>query len=138
MKRMAIVVSTIVVVGMAALMIHRAIAADKPHDIKEIMNKLNKPGAILPNLGKDLKADELDWDEIQRETKEYVEYAEDLGKNDPPKGDKGSWASLTKAYVENAKQMDFSAQQKDRQGTLAAQKKLMGSCMSCHQVHRKD
>jgi hypothetical protein len=138
MKRMAIVVGTLVVIAMAAWMVRPATAADKPHDIKEIMNKLNKPGAIGPNLGKDLKVDDLDWDEIQRETKEYVEYAADLGKNDPPKGDKGSWSSLTKAYADNAKQLDFSAQQKDRKGTQAALQKLTGSCMSCHQVHRKD
>jgi cytochrome c556 len=138
MKRMAMIVGMAVVVAMGAWVVRPAGAADKPHAIKEIMNKLNKPGAIGPNLGKDLKEDDLDWDEIQRETKEYAQYAEELGKNDPPRGDKGSWSSLTKAYADNAKQMDFSAQQKDRKGTQAAHKKLMDSCMACHQVHRKD
>jgi hypothetical protein len=138
MKRMAIIVGTLAVVLIVAWMIGLAGAADKPHDIKEIMNKLNKPVAIGPNLGKDLKEDDLDWDEIQRETKEYAQYAEDLGKNDPPRGDKGSWSNLTKAYADNAKQMDFSAQQKDRKGTQAAHKKLMDSCTACHKVHRKD
>jgi cytochrome c556 len=138
MKRMAMIVGMAVGVAMGAWVVRPAGAADKPHAIKEIMNKLNKPGAIGPNLGKDLKEDDLDWDEIQRETKEYAQYAEELGKNDPPKGDKGSWSSLTKAYADNAKQMDFSAQQKDRKGTLAAHQKLMDSCMSCHKAHRKD
>jgi cytochrome c556 len=138
MKRMAMIVAAAAVVALGAWAVCPAGAADKPHDIKEIMNKLNKPGAIGPNLGKDLKEDDLDWDEIQRETKEYAQYAEDLGKNDPPRGDKSSWASLTRAYAENAKQMDFSAQQKDRQGTQAAHKKLMDSCTACHKVHRKD
>ena len=106
---------------------------------KEIMGKLNKPNGLRPNLGQDLMQDELDWDEIQKETKQFVELTEALGKNKPPLGEKDSWEKLTKGYVEKAKAMDAAAQKKDKKGAAAAHQKLsiMEFCNECHNVHRK-
>jgi hypothetical protein len=108
--------------------------------VKDIMGKAHKgPNSLLANIGKDLKADEPDWDDIQKETKELVELGTSLGKNDPPQGDKDSWDKLTKSYLEGVKTLDSAAQKKDQKGAQSAQAKLAQpkTCMDCHQVHKK-
>jgi hypothetical protein len=114
-------------------------AADKVPTIKDIMEKLNKPGGLWPNLGKDLQEDEPDWEEIQRETKEFAALAAALGKNTPTLGDKASWDRLTASYAADAAALDVAAQKKDQRGTQAVLAKLSAKarCDSCHNVHRK-
>jgi len=137
MKRVAFLACGLAL--LAAGVVLPAVAADKVPEIKEIMGKLNKPNGLRPNLGQDLMQDELDWDEIQKETKQFVELTEALGKNKPPLGEKDSWEKLTKGYVEKAKAMDAAAQKKDKKGAAAAHQKLsiMEFCNECHNVHRK-
>ncbi len=111
---------------------------DKIPEIEEIMQKVNKgKDALHAVVGKDLQAASVDWSKVQKETKEYVALAEFLGKNDPPKGDKASWAKLTKAYAENAKALNEAAQKQDKSGALAVHKKIQGSCRACHTAHRE-
>ena len=110
----------------------------KAPTVKQVMGKLTKgPNSLTATLGKDLQDDAPAWDDIQKDTKEFVKFADALGKNDPPKGEKDSWQKLTKAYAENAKAMDDAAQKKDRKVALAAHNKLSTACMSCHDQHRK-
>src|SRR5215831_13159088 len=72
--------------------------AATPHDI---MTKINKGRNCLHlKVGSSLKQDKVDWPAVQKITKEYSDLAADLGKNDPPKGDKSSWEKLTTAYAE--------------------------------------
>ena len=105
--------------------------------IKDIMGKLNKgPTSLCPTLGKQLKENAPSWDSIQKEAKEFVGLAEALGKADPPKGEKGSWAALTKEYVANARSLDAAAQKKDGPAAVAAHGKLAGACATCHKAHR--
>ena len=105
--------------------------------IKDIMAKLNKgPTSLCPTLGKQLKENAPNWDTIQKETKEFVGLAESLGKNEPPKGDKTNWATLTRDYAANARSLDTAAQKKDSPGAIAAHGKLAGACATCHKAHR--
>src|SRR5262245_32490576 len=141
MKRMACVACGLALLAAVALAILPAAAADKAAPtIKEIMSKLNKPNGLRPNLGQDLMDDEPNWEEIQNETKHFVELVEALGKNTPPKGDKASWDRLTRAYADKAKAMDAAAKKKDKPGALAAHQKLSSNdfCKQCHDAHRKD
>jgi hypothetical protein len=136
MKRMAIVA---VLLLAAAVLVWPAGAADKALTIKDIMTKLNKPNGLRPNLGQDLMADEPDWDEIQKETKEFAELAAALGKITPPVGDQASWAKLTAVYAADAAALNAAAQKKDLKSTKAAHDRLsaMNTCKSCHDVHVK-
>ncbi|MGH9677421.1 MAG: cytochrome C [Candidatus Acidiferrum sp.] len=127
-----------IAVVVAAILAGMTPAQDKTPTIKEIMTKLNKPGAIYPSLSKELKAAAPDWDEIHSQVKTFAKLAAELGKNEPPKGDKSSWQKLTKAYADNAKALEKTAQKKDRSATQLALAKLGGAaCGACHKSHKK-
>jgi cytochrome c553 len=112
-------------------------AEDKTPPIKEIMNKAHKGGdSLLATVGKDLKADKPDWDDVQKLSKQLVELGTALGKNKPPKGDQDSWDKLTKEYVETANTLVAAADKKEKKDAAAAQAKLAGSCMACHKAHK--
>jgi cytochrome c556 len=105
--------------------------------IAEIMQKVNKgKDALHRVVGDQLKADPVDWPAVQKNTKEYAALAEFLGKNDPPKGDKASWESLTKAYTDDARALNDAAGKNDKAAALAVHQKISDSCMTCHQSHR--
>ncbi len=129
-------------VALAAVLAFSPVGAQdtKTPTIKEVMKKLNAgPNSMTANLGKDLDEDKPDWDDIQKETKEFVTFATALGKNKPPKGDADHWGKLTKEYLENAKALDAAAEKKDRKAAVSAHKKLSAPtfCKSCHDEHKK-
>jgi hypothetical protein len=105
--------------------------------IKDIMGKAHKgTTSVLTVLGKELKAEEPGWADVQKQTKELLSLGEGLGKNTPPKGEKDSWSQLTAAYVKTARELDAAAQKKDKATAAAAQAKLAVSCKACHLAHR--
>lgn len=110
---------------------------DKDPSIKEIMNKAHKGGdAILTKLGKDLAAKEPDWEDVTKLSKELASLGAALGKNKPPRGEQESWDKLTKEYQDTIKSLLAAADKKEQKDAIAAQKKLMGSCMGCHKLHK--
>jgi cytochrome c556 len=132
MKRFASVVCGLAV---AAVVAGTALAADLT--VKDVMKKAHAgPNSLLANIGKDLKDDDPDWPDIQKETKDLVELGTALDKNDPPKGDKDAFHRLTKAYLSNVKALDAAAQKKDARTALSYQGKLMQSCKECHTSFR--
>jgi len=126
-----------VVLGLLAAVMQAGAQDKKPPTIKQVMDKLHK-GANPPivNLKKALSAEEPDWSAIQKTTKDFVILGAALAKNDPPRGDKESWAKLARQYFDNAKAMDDAAEKKDKEATVAARAKLAGSCMACHRAHK--
>jgi len=138
MKRLAYVASALALLAAAAVVVSPAGAqGEKTPSIKEIMTKANKPNGLYFNLSKDLKDDELMWDEIQKEAKDLARLAAALAKNEPVKGPKDSWAKLTKDYSDNARALDEAAQKKDLRAVQTAHGKLGGmTCMNCHKAHR--
>jgi cytochrome c556 len=130
MKRLVCVAA-----GLVLLAVGVAVAADPT--IKEIMTKAHKGGkSLLANLNADLKDDEPDWNDIQKDTKELVDLGTSLGKNTPPKGDQASWDRLTKAYLANVKTLDGAAENKNKGAAQTALKQIQGSCKECHMAHR--
>jgi hypothetical protein len=112
-------------------------ADDKVPTIEEIMTKVNKgKDALHRGIGDSLKAGTVDWDKVQKNAKDYANLAEFLGKNDPPQGDKSSWAKFTKAYAAEAKVLSTAVEKKDKSAATASHGKLSRSCMGCHKVHR--
>jgi hypothetical protein len=121
--------------GFAAL----GTSADKEKDptIKEIMTKAHKGGdSLIEKLGKELKADEPKWDDIQKQSKELVDLGTALGKNKPPQGGQESWDKLTKKYLDEAKVLDEAAKKKNKTATADAQMTLKTYCADCHKVHK--
>jgi hypothetical protein len=129
-------------VALAAVLVFSPVGAQdtKTPTIKEVMKKLNAgPNSMTANLGKDLDEDKPEWDDIQKETKEFVTFVTGLGKNKPPMGDADHWDKLTKEYLDNAKALDSAADKKDKKAAVAAHKKLSAPtfCKSCHDEHKK-
>jgi len=94
------------------------------------------PTSLNEMLKRELQADQPDWATIQPQTAEYARLAADLGKADPPKGSKESWAKQTSAFSDSATALDKAAQSKDLPAARTAQEKLGSSCMQCHREHR--
>jgi cytochrome c556 len=138
MKRLVCVASVLALAATVDLILSPIHAQEeKTPTIKAAMKKLHGGDSSLrPTIAKALKAEQPDWAEVQKATKEFSKLAASLTKNNPPQGDKASWETLTKAFVENAKAMDQAAQKKDKDGTKAAHAKL-GNCKSCHDAHRR-
>jgi cytochrome c553 len=138
MSRVMPLSTGLTVLAVLAVALGWASADDKTPSIKDIMTKAHKGGdSLIEKLGKELKADEPKWDDVQKETKELVDLGSALGKNDPPKGEKESWAKLTKQYVDEAKVLDGAAQKKDKAAAAEAQKTLKTYCAACHKEHKK-
>ena len=116
----------------------RLTAADeKVPTIEDIMQAVNKKkGGLHTDVGDALKMGAVDWDSVKTKTKQYAAMADFLGKNDPPKGSKGSWEKLTKMYAEDAKALNTAAEKKDKSAAMSAHRKLQGECMGCHKAHR--
>jgi len=123
--------------GLAVSWTQSSAEDDKDPSIKEIMTKAHKGGnSLLFTVGKELKAADPDWEEVQKKTKELVKLGTSLGKNEPSKGEKESWEKLTKLYLDTAKQLDKSAQAKEKSKAVAAQTKLTKMCAACHKAHK--
>ena len=90
----------------------------------------------LAKLKKALAADSPDWKDIQKTTKNFATLAQDLPKNDPPKGDKEDYKKLADAYCANAKALNEAAKKEDKEKAEAAFKKVSTSCMACHKAHK--
>jgi hypothetical protein len=112
---------------------------DKVPPVKEIMGKLNKPTGLYFNIGKELRENDPMWADVQKDAKEVAKLAAVLGKNAPPRGDKESWAKLTKDYAANAVTLEKAAAAKDQAAARAAYAKMGGeTCNTCHKAHKKE
>jgi hypothetical protein len=111
---------------------------DKPSEIQELMGKLNKPTGLFYAIGKELREGDPMWADIQPAAKEVAKEAARLGKLTPPKGDKDSWAKLTKEYADNAAALEKAVAGKNQAAAKAAFAKIdEPNCKKCHDAHRK-
>jgi Cytochrome C' len=101
------------------------------------MTKVGRgPQALQGSLGDALKQGEPAWDTIQPKTQEYAQLASKMGKLEPVKGTKDSWAKFTLAFADSATELEHAAQAKDKNKTKEALDSMGGSCMACHREHR--
>jgi cytochrome c556 len=112
-------------------------AARSNPKLKEIMTKVGRgPQSLQESLKGALKQGEPAWDTIRPKTQEYAQLASELGKLEPVRGTKDSWAKLSLAFAESATELEQAAQAKDKSKTTEALDSLGGSCMACHRQHR--
>jgi cytochrome c556 len=139
MKKWLLGVSALVVGLLGLTVCEGVFAAERAPSIEEIMKKVNGgKGLQKKQLPDSLKASPVDWPAVQKLTKEYAELAAALGQNDPPKGEKASWAKLTKAYADAAKKLNDAAEKKDKEALLAVHNQIGKSCGGCHKAHKAD
>jgi cytochrome c556 len=113
---------------------------EQPSEIKAIMLKVNKPGGgHYSIIVQELKAEDTDWGEVNRNAQELKRLVDMLPKAKPPKGDADSWARLTKAYGVEANALLEAAKKKNKPAAQAAVNRMgEAACMNCHKMHRKD
>ena len=102
---------------------------DASLSVKEIMIRAHKGGdCVLMTVGKGLRANDPQWETLQKKTGELVKLANGLAKNDPPHGEKSSWVTFSKRYLDNATALDAAVKNKERDNAVKAQKKLTTTC----------
>lgn len=121
----------------AALLLLPGFGQDGKLTVKDIMKRVNKgPESLFPMVRKGLNADNPDWAALQKQAKEIADLAASLGKQDPPRGEKGTWLKFSKEYAESTKAMSDAAQKMDKQGMIGVHGKLTQACSACHNAHR--
>jgi cytochrome c556 len=95
-------------------------------DIKELMAKTHKgEDSPLGKLGKELKADEPSWDEVQKQVKELNTMAHALADCDDTSKRAGNFQKSVTA-------LDAAATKKDKAAAVEARQMLVKSCSACH------
>jgi hypothetical protein len=108
---------------------------DKPPSIKMIMTKAHKGGDSLLAKAKGALADD-DFAALSKIAKQLTKVGPDLSKNEPPKGEAGSWKKLTAAYTKNAKALEAAAAKKNAKAAGAALGNISKMCSACHSRHK--
>jgi len=111
----------------------------KPPTAKELMQKLNKgPNSLCPTIGKELKAENPSWEQVQKDAKEFVTLATALAAAKPPKDEDNTWDKHAKAYAADARALESAVDKKDKAAAQKAHAKLanMKTCNDCHGLHR--
>jgi cytochrome c556 len=111
-------------------------AAAKDDDIKDIKGCMAFQGKVRKDVPDLLKAKDPNWEEVQKQTKDWVAMAETLGKQKPPRGSDESWKKQSEKYLTTVKDVDSAAQKKDLDGMKKGLGMVGGSCMGCHSQHR--
>jgi hypothetical protein len=105
--------------------------------IREIMGKLAKgPESLVTQLDTELKSDSPPWDTVQTQTKQLLSLAIAMGAEEPPQGEKASWAKLTAEFAGSASDMNRAALAEDKDAALDAHDKITNSCIVCHKAHK--
>lgn len=119
---------------------HQAAAADEEAITPDVVMHSLFAGKNSPlnTLKKAVDGDAPDWAKIKEVTAKFPKYGPELGKNEPPQGDKESWAKLTKALADESKALDEAAAKEDHEAVKASVKTLGASCKACHSVHRPE
>jgi hypothetical protein len=95
-------------------------------EIKDLMKKTNKgDDSPMGKLSKELKADEPNWEELQKQIKEVSALATALGDY------KGN-AKVIESYQKNAEALEAAAGKKDKTAAVEARQNLLKSCGGCH------
>lgn len=76
------------------------------------------------------------WEDATKIAKDWEKCAENLAKNEPPKGEKEDWEKASKEYVKLTKDLIEGSEKMDGDKVKAALKGVGGSCKSCHTAHK--
>ena len=105
--------------------------------IENIMEKGFKKGGLRQQIGNEVDKDKPDWAGLLSKTKNFKALVEQLGKQQPPKGDSDSWKTHTTLVLSEAQALCDCAEKKDQPKAKAAVRKINDSCKACHDAHRE-
>ena len=130
--------------GMAMMMFAYEAASATPQDKKdekvpsiiEIMTKGHDgPQAYISKIKTAAKAEK--WDDAKTLASKFKELGEAITKCDPPKGDKDSWAKMTKKYKDDTIAVADAVEKKDAKAVSTATAVFNKSCKACHDAHKE-
>lgn len=125
-------------VALSALTLVAASGAAAWNDtIENIMEKGFKKGGLRQQIGKEFDKDKPDWAALVTKTKDFKGLVEQLGKQQPPKGDAESWKTHTMLVLSEAQTLCECAEKKDQSKAKATVQKINDSCKACHDAHRE-
>jgi cytochrome c556 len=111
-------------------------AAAKDDEIKDVKGCMAFQGKVRKDVPELLKAKDPNWEEVQKQTKDWVAMAETLGKQKPPKGSDESWKKQTDKYLGLVKDVDAAAHKKDLDGMKKGLGTVGMACGGCHSQHK--
>jgi hypothetical protein len=111
---------------------------DKVPSVHDIMEKAHKvKSGLRDKIATEAKAASPKWDDAKKMSKEFVDLANALEKNKPPKGPEDSWKKLSKSYAAEVKALDEAVGKKDKMAVDKANKVLGANCKGCHDAHQE-
>jgi len=124
--------------GLVAVVSGAAQADDKDSkakDIGEVMKKAHTADeAFRKVIAKAVK--DKDYESAATTAKAWVALSSQLGKFDPPKGEKASWKKLTTKYAKDVKSLAGAIDKKNARGAGQALATINKSCGTCHKAHK--
>jgi cytochrome c556 len=111
-------------------------ATAKEDEIKDVKGCMAFQGKVRKDVPELLKAKDPNWEDVQKQTKDWVAMAETLGKQKPPRGTDASWKTQTTKYLGLVKDVDAAAQKKDADGMKKGLATIGNSCGGCHGQHK--
>lgn len=121
-----------VAVAVGAAFLSSAFAAE----IKDIKGCMAFQGKVRKDVPELLKSKDPNWEDVQKQTKDWVAMAETLGKQKPPMGTETSWKEQTTKYLATVKDIDAAAGKKDVDGMKKGLGMVGTACGGCHKNHK--
>jgi cytochrome c556 len=113
---------------------------DKPRSTKQLMASMHSFKGLLKQTENGAKAEEPNWEDLQKITADYAKETEEFAKHKSPKaGKEDLWKELTAKMAASGKEVEAAAKKKD----VAALKKATGAirpdqCSKCHDTFRSE
>ncbi len=78
-----------------------------------------------------------DWEKVQEALAKFDTLAASLVGTTPPEGSAESWRLLIEKHRADVKAMDDAIGSRDVVALCAAERRVAGSCRTCHAIHRQ-
>jgi cytochrome c556 len=131
-------VTRVVVLGPLALLAV-ALGADtkRTPSIRAVMQKQYRvTRAPFLLIKKELDSTAPDWEKLGEAAREFAALAAVLPKNEPKWGDQASWTRFTTLHIDDAKELERAAGERDREVVQTVHRRLETACKACHDAHR--
>lgn len=113
-----------------------AAAAEEEGKLKDIKGCMVFQGKVRKEIPDLLKLKNSDWNDVQKDTKDWVEMAKTLGQQKPPRGSEASWKTQTAKYLATVESIHAAAEKKNAAGVKKGMAAVGMSCSGCHAPHR--
>jgi cytochrome c556 len=106
----------------------------KVPSIKKIMQATHSKTGFRAKYQQAVKGG--DWEKAEKIAKDWLTCAENLAKNEPPKGEKQDWEKMAKNYTKAVKNIEEASGKKDAEQVKDSLGFIGKSCGTCHKAHK--